>query len=163
MALGSVLKTLFSARGIIATHVWPPPDLLMHWQEDALLLSQTCGYPLVTQLDKVQTVGCFHYQAPGCEGIGYRSLLVTREEKRGKALGDFRGQRAVCNAIESQSGYNALRNMVAALSGFLLRWSLAAATGNHWWRCGKIGQISPPSTVSPGRWCSAISRTYLKG
>ncbi|SEL10263.1 ABC-type phosphate/phosphonate transport system, substrate-binding protein [Kosakonia sacchari] len=131
VALGGVLKELFAARGIIATHVWPPPDLLTHWQEDALLLSQTCGYPLVTQLDKVQTVGCFHYQAPGCEGIGYCSFLVAREEESGKTLEDFRGQRAVCNAIESQSGYNALRKMVAALSGGKRFFAAVEFSGSH--------------------------------
>lgn len=80
------------------------------------MLSQTCGYPLVTQLPEVQTVGCFHYAAPGCEGRRYRSLLVVREADSHRMLGDFLGRRAVCNAEHSQSGYNVLRKMVAPLS-----------------------------------------------
>ncbi len=92
-----------------------PGDLLAHWRQPTLLLSQTCGYPLVTQLPEVQTVGCFHYAAPGCEGRRYRSLLVVREADSHRMLGTF-GRRAVCNAEHSQSGYNVLRKMVAPFS-----------------------------------------------
>lgn len=88
---------------------WPESDLLNHWQQPALILSQTCGYPLVTQLPEVQVVGCFHYTAAGCEGSHYRSFLVTRSEDRPLTLADFRGRRAVCNSPDSQSGYHALR------------------------------------------------------
>lgn len=116
-ALGDALRVLLAARGIAATQVWPQQDLLAHWRQDGLLLSQTCGYPLVTHLDTVQTVGCFHYLASGCEGMGYRSFLLARSAEKAKTLADFRGRRAVCNAVDSQSGYNALRKMVAALSG----------------------------------------------
>ncbi|MCS2146983.1 phosphate/phosphite/phosphonate ABC transporter substrate-binding protein [Scandinavium manionii] len=87
-----------------------PEDLLSHWQDDNLLLSQTCGYPLMTALDDVQVVGCLHYTAPGCEGRNYRSRLVARQTEAGKRLHDFRGQVAACNSPESQSGYHALRN-----------------------------------------------------
>lgn len=131
VALGGALKALFAARDIMTTHVWPAPDLLSHWQQDTLLLSQTCGYPLVTRLEKVQTVGCFHYQAPGCDGIGYRSFLVAREEASGKRLVDFRGQRAVCNAIESHSGYNALRKMVAGLFDGSRFFAAVEFSGSH--------------------------------
>lgn len=89
-----------------------PTDLLAHWRDDDLLLSQTCGYPLVTLLPEVQVVGCFHYTAPSCEGIDYRSLLVARQSEKGKTLRDFRGQVAACNSPDSQSGYHALHNSV---------------------------------------------------
>ncbi|MEG9454720.1 MAG: phosphate ABC transporter substrate-binding protein, partial [Pantoea piersonii] len=45
-----------------------PADLLAHWRADDLLLSQTCGYPLVTMLPDVQLVGAFQLSAPGCDG-----------------------------------------------------------------------------------------------
>ncbi len=93
-----------------------PDDLLVHWQDPTLLLSQTCGYPLVTRLPDVQLIGCFHYAAPGCEGIHYRSVLVAREADPGTTLADFRHRRVICNSADSQSGYNALRMVVAPLS-----------------------------------------------
>ncbi|QOV65172.1 phosphate/phosphite/phosphonate ABC transporter substrate-binding protein [Kosakonia pseudosacchari] len=116
-ALGEALCELLAARGLPAQQMWPQSDLLAHWQGDDVLLSQTCGYPLMTQLPDVQLVGCFHYLAPGCEGFCYRSLLVTRDEERGTSLADFRGRRAVCNSADSQSGYNVLRYLVSRLPG----------------------------------------------
>ena len=105
-----------------------PQDLLAHWRTDDLLLSQTCGYPLMTQLPDVQVVGNFHYQAPGCEEGNYRSLLVVRTEDKGKTLADFRGRVAACNSSDSQSGYHALRNSVGHDDKYFrgIRW-----TGSH--------------------------------
>lgn len=85
--------------------VWPD-SLAGHWQSEDLLLSQTCGYPLVTLLHSVRTVGCFHYTAPGCQDYRYRSLFVVREADRQRKVADFAGQRLVCNSADSQSGYN---------------------------------------------------------
>lgn len=85
--------------------VWPD-GLAAHWQADSLLLSQTCGYPLVTLLDTVRTVGCFHYTAAGCQDYRYRSLFVVRDADRQRQVADFSGQRLVCNSADSQSGYN---------------------------------------------------------
>lgn len=87
-----------------------PTDLLSHWRDDNLLLSQCCGYPLVTLLPDVQVVGQFHYAAPGCEAGNYRSTLMVRREDAGRSLADFRGRVAAVNAPDSQSGYHALRN-----------------------------------------------------
>ena len=130
-ALLEALQTILAEHGLQAERCWPGGDLLSHWQRDDVLLSQTCGYPLMTTLSEVQTVGCFHYLAPGCEGIHYRSLLVAREADRGKTLADFRGRRAVCNAVDSQSGYNALRYKVAQLPGAGRFFAYVAVSGSH--------------------------------
>lgn len=130
-ALLEALQTILADHGLRAEPCCPGDDLLSHWQQDDVLLSQTCGYPLMTTLSEVQTVGCFHSLAPGCEGIHYRSLLVARETDRGKALADFRGRRAVCNAVDSQSGYNALRYKVAQLPGAGRFFAHVAVSGSH--------------------------------
>lgn len=116
-ALGQALCELLAERGLQAQQLWPQGELLAHWRRDDVLLSQTCGYPLVTQLPNVQLVGCFHYLASGCEGFRYRSLLVARDEDRSTSLADFRGRRVVCNSADSQSGYNVLRYLVSQLPG----------------------------------------------
>ncbi len=152
-ALWLAVQSLLAERGVTVTGDPPaadPEDLLDHWRQPTLLLSQTCGYPLVTQLPEVQTVGCFHYAAPGCEGRRYRSLLVAREADSHRMLGDFFGRRAACNAEHSQSGYNVLRKMVAPLSRegrFFRRWCSAAAIGNRCASCSRKTPISPPSTA----------------
>lgn len=133
-AFGAALQNILVQKGLPArslTLAWPQGDLLSHWRRDDLLLSQTCGYPLVTRLPEVQILGCFHYQAPGCEGFSYRSVLVAREGDKQKTLVDFRGRRAVCNAVDSQSGYNALLKMVAPLADHGAFFAAAAISGSH--------------------------------
>lgn len=109
-ALMQAMVTLLAQQGMAAQPVWPE-DLLTHWQNDRLLLSQTCGYPLVSQLPAVQLVGAFHYRAPGCNGYAYRSWLVARDKEA--TLADFNVQRAVANSLDSHSGYNTLRFVAA--------------------------------------------------
>ena len=133
-ALWQAVQSLLAERGVMVAGDPPaddPEDLLAHWRQPRLLLSQTCGYPLVTQLPEVQTVGCFHYAAPGCEGRRYRSLLVVREADSHRMLADFFGRRAVCNAEHSQSGYNVLRKMVAPLSRQGRFFSAVVFSGSH--------------------------------
>jgi ABC-type phosphate/phosphonate transport system substrate-binding protein len=109
-----------------------PSDLDAHWRDPRLLLSQTCGYPLITRLlNDVQVVGAFRYTAPGCSGIHYRSELVARFDDATSIEG-FRGRTAVVNAFDSHSGCNALRGLVApfAVDGeFFAEWSVS---GSHW-------------------------------
>lgn len=109
-SLMQAIVSLLAQHGTEAQPVWPE-DLLTHWRDDSLLLSQTCGYPLMNQLPAVGVVGTFHYLAPGCSGRDYRSWLVARDPQA--TLADFHGQRAVANSLDSHSGYNALRWMAA--------------------------------------------------
>lgn len=107
-------------------------DLHAHWLNPDLLLSQTCGYPLMDDLaGKVQLIGCFQYDAPGCEGITCHSALIARDEHAHLALEDFRGLRAAFNVPNSQSGYNAFRARVAPLSVNGKFFSSALETGSH--------------------------------
>ncbi|WP_211473901.1 phosphate/phosphite/phosphonate ABC transporter substrate-binding protein [Collimonas humicola] len=94
-----------------------PDDLLRHWQRSDLLLSQSCGYPVSTLLrGKVQVVGAWHFDVPGCRHSNYSSTLLVRREDAGKSLAQFGGAVAVCNERHSQSGYHALRSAVAPLA-----------------------------------------------
>lgn len=109
-----------------------PQDLHAHWRAPDLLLSQTCGYPLTHALQgQVQLLGCFRYAAPGCEGIYCRSVLIARKESAHLALEDFRNQRVAFNSTDSQSGYNALRALLAPLAQQGRFFSQALATGGH--------------------------------
>lgn len=139
-ALIDAVQELLAARCVAVTPVWPQEDLLAHWQSDDLLLSQACGYPLVTRLTEVQTVGCFHYSAPGCDGIRYRSLLVVRQSDGRKMLADFRGSRAVCNASDSQSGYNVFMQMVAPLAQSGSFFNDVSFSGSHRQSLAEIGE-----------------------
>jgi len=133
-ALWLAVQKLLVARGVPVgslTPVLPQEALMAHWQNPKLILSQTCGYPLVTQLLDVQVVGCFHYTAPGCENINYRSVLVVREEDKQQTLTGFRGRAAVCNSADSQSGYNVLMKMVTPLAANGRFFSRVVLSGSH--------------------------------
>ena len=116
-------------RGLPAQLEWPD-DLPSHWRDPRLLLGQTCGYPLVTGLQaQVRVVGAFRYTAPGCSGIDYRSELVARVGPE-TSLEDFRGRVAAINSVDSHSGCNALRGVVAphAVGGrFFSGWQVSGA------------------------------------
>ncbi len=94
-----------------------PPDLLAFWQSPDVLLTQTCGYPFVTQLmGKVRLVATPRFDLPGCDGVSYRSYFVVKEQSPFETLEALRGGRAVINQPHSQSGMNALRNAIAPLA-----------------------------------------------
>ena len=114
-----------------AALTWPA-DLHAHWLHPELLLSQTCGYPFMDDLaGKVQLIGCFQYDAPGCEGITCHSALIARDEHATLALENFRGLRAAFNVDNSQSGYNAFRAQFAPLSQHGKFFSSTLETGGH--------------------------------
>jgi ABC-type phosphate/phosphonate transport system substrate-binding protein len=109
-----------------------PEDFEAHWNSPHLLLSQTCGYPLTHHLQgKVQLVGVPCYAAPGCEGAFYRSVVILREDDPAETLADLRGHRAAFNSMDSQSGYNALRALVAVQARGGRFFGATIETGTH--------------------------------
>ena len=133
-SLWAVLRTTLAAAGLNAlpTQVDWPQDLHQHWLAPRLLLSQSCGYPLTHALrGQVQVLGCFVYSAPQCRGTDCASVLVARQEHRELAPQDFAGLRAAYNSTDSQSGYNALRALVAPWAQQGRFFGQVLATGGH--------------------------------
>jgi ABC-type phosphate/phosphonate transport system substrate-binding protein len=115
-ALAALLRADVAYAGYdIPNELSRPFDIHAQWLERDLLLSQACGYPLVTMLkDKVQLVGTFSYDAVGVQGIYCRSQLICRAEDSRQTLAEFAGSTVAFNDTISQSGYNALRALVAS-------------------------------------------------
>lgn len=69
-ALWLAVKGLLAARGVPVEDVpdGPESDLLTHWRQPGLVLSQACGYPLVTQLSDVQVVAVFTTRPRAAKG-----------------------------------------------------------------------------------------------
>lgn len=87
------------------------------WRDPGLLLGQTCGYPLMTELrDQVQIVGAPVYDLPGCEGTFHRSVLVVADASPFEDLGALRGRTVAMNGPDSNTGMNLLRHAVAPLA-----------------------------------------------
>ncbi len=133
-ALWAHLRALLAAQGLrhLPLQVSWPSDLPSHWLEPGLLLSQACGYPLMTHLaGRVRLVGTFGYQVPGSIGHLCRSQLVARAKSGSESLADFRGRTVAYNSTDSQSGYNSLRAMVAPLAEGGRFFARAVASGSH--------------------------------
>jgi ABC-type phosphate/phosphonate transport system substrate-binding protein len=112
------LRPWLDARGDTLTLVDPETSLQEFWLRDDLLLSQTCGYPLVRALaGRVQLVTTPVFTVDGCEGGNYHSVLVTRAAAKVTSLAQCRGLRAAFNTPDSNSGMNLLRSAVAPLAG----------------------------------------------
>ncbi len=113
-------------------HLSWPAELLAHWRDPALLLGQTCGYPLVTELaGQVRVVGSLIYDAPGCNGVHNRSQLMVRSDDPATSIEQLRGRTVAYNSSDSQSGYSALRSLVAPLAVDGRFFGRSIETGRH--------------------------------
>ncbi len=109
-----------------------PVDYFQHWLEPELLLSQACGFPLIDKLaGKVRLLGTFGYDVDGCDGLFCRSKLIARANDPAAKLVDFRGRCVAYNGTHSQSGYNALRALVAPLAVAGKFFGQRIETGSH--------------------------------
>ncbi|WP_025112843.1 phosphate/phosphite/phosphonate ABC transporter substrate-binding protein [Pseudomonas sp. H1h] len=86
------------------------------WLSPNLLLTQTCGYPLMTLLrNRVRIVGRPRYELPDASAGNHCSLILSRADDARSTLVDFHGSRGVINSDDSNSGMNLLRQRLAPL------------------------------------------------
>ncbi|NML35127.1 phosphate/phosphite/phosphonate ABC transporter substrate-binding protein [Paraburkholderia antibiotica] len=112
--------------------VEPDEELHGFWRRPNLLISQTCGYPLMQGLhEQVQLIATPCFDAPGCDGAHYSSVLVTRADARFDTLASCRGARAAYNEDDSNSGMNAFRHAVAPLARAGMFFGTVLRTGSH--------------------------------
>ena len=103
-------------------------DIYALWRDPDLILGQTCGYPLMTELkDSVTYVATPVYTAPLCEGPLHRSVVIARKAENAGSLAAFRGSLCAVNGMDSNSGMNLLRATLAPV-----------AAGGHFFREIKI-------------------------
>lgn len=115
LAIGSRLR----ARGVRAPPALTRSDAPLEatWLDPRLILSQTCGYPLMTSLgERVALVGTPSYRAPGCDGPYHRSAVIVRAGSTASTLTDLKGLRCAVNQPTSNTGMNLLRADVSILS-----------------------------------------------
>lgn len=86
------------------------------WRDEALFISQCCGYDLVSRYAGIlRPLVTPRYTAPGCQGSEYCSQIVVGANSAIAELSDARGRVCAVNGFESHSGMNALRALVAPL------------------------------------------------
>ena len=92
----------------------PREDL---WRSPGLMISQTCGYPLLKHFTSHLTLLATPiYGADGCYGPNYCSLIVVSADNPAQTLDDLRGGICAINDWDSQSGMNVLRHAIAPLA-----------------------------------------------
>ena len=111
--LWTSIRNNFSEAGIDAPasldRTSPPAKT---WQSPNLLLSQTCGLPLVADLsEKVKVLGSFAYHRIEPAG-SYHSVIITHANNDESSV-HLEGKRAVINGDDSYSGCLALKCFVA--------------------------------------------------
>ncbi|MFV2031071.1 MAG: phosphate/phosphite/phosphonate ABC transporter substrate-binding protein [Gammaproteobacteria bacterium] len=101
-------------------------------RDPQLLIGQTCGYPLVSQLSDVVTPVCVPlFDVAGCEGKNYSSRLIVSESSDIESLSDCYQGIAAINTSDSNSGMNVLRHAIAPLSQAKPYFSAVRETGSH--------------------------------
>lgn len=106
-----------------------PDSLWDHWTAPDLVFTQTCGLPYRARLhDRVQLIGTADYGLPGCPPGHYNSVFVMRAEAADTDHATWAGLRLAYNSRNSQSGWAAPQNHMAALG---LRFTRVTSTGAH--------------------------------
>jgi ABC-type phosphate/phosphonate transport system substrate-binding protein len=125
------LHPWLASRGDTLSIIYAEMDLQELWLSDDLLLSQTCGYPLVHALaGRVQYIATPAFDIPGCKASNYHSILVTSQPGI-QSLEQCRGLRAAYNTDDSNSGMNLFRRAVAPLAGKQPFFASVLKTGSH--------------------------------
>lgn len=133
-ALWTALARALDARGVsgVPGALCRDRALPSMWLDPELLLSQTCGYPLVRALaGRVQVVATPRYRVPHCQGSWYRSHVVVPRESRAASLADLAGSVCAVNEPDSHSGMNSLRALVAPHAGGRPFFGRVVWTGAH--------------------------------
>lgn len=108
-----------------------PADVHIHWQDPALVFSQTCWGPLSLGLiAALEPLAQPDYSAfEGGRGPFYRSALVMRQAAAGGLADLLGGRRLAVNGTESLSGYLCLREELGAAPEAVA--SEMIVTGSH--------------------------------
>lgn len=110
-------------------HLTRGGDLWAQWRDPDLLLAQTCGLPYRARLSSiVSLLGTPDYGVPGCAPGYYNSVLVARAKGPHKSIAAFSSLRLAFNDPNSQSGWAAPCEYLAARN---LPISSTLPTGAH--------------------------------
>ena len=125
--LARILERL-GLRRLNADHL----DLPSLWLAPELLVAQTCGYPLMTQLrGQVRVIGRPRYELPHSSNGEHCSLLLSRADNPRNMLAQFYNSRGVINGHDSNSGMNLLRHCLAPLQRDGRFFASIAISGAH--------------------------------
>ena len=95
---------------IVATEIDTEHEsLLPYWRGNEMYISQSCGLPIVEDLDEVVNIlGTFLWSGISDDFGNYRTEIVVRGELEALEVAELRGARPVVNSVQSLSGWCSL-------------------------------------------------------
>jgi len=156
-ALWGEIHTALQKRGIASPETLDREEATeTAWLSPRLLLSQTCGLPLVQNLrDQVAVLGRFTYQDLSETG-DYHSVIVVRQSDSIDDPQVLRGQRAAINHKDSYSGCLALKRWAGRLAGQTAFFTSFIATGSHRDSvCAVANGLADTAAIDHVSWCLA--------
>jgi len=131
------------------------------WTQPDLLFSQTCGYPYTHGgSDHLRLVATPCYGIQGCDGPTYRSFLLCRKDAKQSDISAFRHSRVAVNDLMSQSGYSALRAVIAPLADGQAFFSNIVVSGGHRLSMEMVGQ-GKADLCAVDAICYALAERYV--
>lgn len=133
-ALWEALRLQLCKRGFAApSRLTRPLGGKKVYRSPNLLLGQTCGYPLVTELQEaVCLVTTPVYRLDAVPRGFYRSVIIVNSHHLvGQPAAQLRGLRLAYNDLASQSGYVGLAQSLAPLLNLRAFFSAGLCTGSH--------------------------------
>jgi len=130
-ALWAAIRDALRQRGISApTALDRSHPVEDGWCSARLVLSQTCGLPLVHQLSgQVQVLGSFAYEGARPAG-NYHSVIITHAGHDERLI-SLRGKRVVINSDDSYSGCLALKCLLASFDATPGFFNSVQVSGSH--------------------------------
>ena len=131
----------------------PSSDLHTLFRAPQLLLTQTCGYPLITALrGQVQLIGRPDFDLPHSYNGQHHSLLLVREDNPQHSLETLRGSRGAANSLDSNTGMNLLRHALAPWQRNGRFFHSLELSGSHrqslaWLREGRVDLVAVDSVT----------------
>ncbi len=116
----------------VPNHILHDHKLADLWNDPNLWFSQCCGYDIVKRYAGIlRPIATPHYGAPGCRSADYASIVVVAEDSKASDVLEMAGVTCVVNGLESHSGTNALKALIAPSNRAGRFFSAVKVSGAH--------------------------------
>eukprot|EP00730_Choanoeca_flexa_P017878 TRINITY_DN8654_c0_g1_i1.p1 TRINITY_DN8654_c0_g1~~TRINITY_DN8654_c0_g1_i1.p1 ORF type:complete len:512 (+),score=66.45 TRINITY_DN8654_c0_g1_i1:172-1707(+) len=122
-----------------------PMDRILSFEPEKMLLSQTCGLPLISGYrNSLTLLGTPVYPAEGCRNTHYSSVVIASDTCNGTKPFDFQGSVAAVNSLGSLSGSLLLSAWMGASSHYVR----TSTSGSHAASIARVRDADDPAALA---------------